>query len=56
MKALSTVALSLQQDVITEEDIEIWIRAVVRSLSPVINSETKDVLLFAVKEHGFLGI
>eukprot|EP00434_Breviolum_minutum_P011193 symbB.v1.2.009876.t1/scaffold632.1/size217234/15 len=42
------------KDVITEEDIETWVGAVVRSLWPVMNSETKELLLFAVKEHGLV--
>eukprot|EP00435_Cladocopium_sp_Y103_P030453 s1005_g7.t1 len=45
------------KDVITEADIETWVGAVVRALWPVIksaNSETREILLFAVKEHGLV--
>ena len=46
------------QDVITAEDIEVWVGAVVKALWPLLadgERETRELLLFVVREHGQLG-
>ncbi|CAE7554922.1 Ankrd54 [Symbiodinium sp. CCMP2592] len=39
------------KDVITEEDIQAWVSAGVRAAMPLMNSETREILLFAMQEH-----
>ncbi|CAE7336792.1 unnamed protein product [Symbiodinium necroappetens] len=39
------------KDVITEEDIQAWVSAGVRAATPLMNSETREILLFAMREH-----
>mmetsp|Transcript_87862 Transcript_87862/g.246739 ORF Transcript_87862/g.246739 Transcript_87862/m.246739 type:complete len:126 (-) Transcript_87862:148-525(-) len=39
------------KDVITEQDIETWVSAAVRASLPVLLKESREVLLFAMKEH-----
>mmetsp|Transcript_62586 Transcript_62586/g.117072 ORF Transcript_62586/g.117072 Transcript_62586/m.117072 type:complete len:127 (+) Transcript_62586:46-426(+) len=39
------------KDLITEEDIQTWVSAGVRAAMPLMNSETREILLFAMREH-----
>mmetsp|Transcript_28541 Transcript_28541/g.45945 ORF Transcript_28541/g.45945 Transcript_28541/m.45945 type:complete len:130 (+) Transcript_28541:70-459(+) len=39
------------KDMITEADIEHWVSAAVRASLPVMIKETREVLMFAMREH-----
>mmetsp|Transcript_32218 Transcript_32218/g.75670 ORF Transcript_32218/g.75670 Transcript_32218/m.75670 type:complete len:123 (-) Transcript_32218:178-546(-) len=39
------------RDIITDEDIEQWVTAAVRAAAPMMMTETRDVLVFAMREH-----
>mmetsp|Transcript_365 Transcript_365/g.984 ORF Transcript_365/g.984 Transcript_365/m.984 type:complete len:123 (-) Transcript_365:194-562(-) len=39
------------RDIIQEEDIQAWVAAGVRAAAPLMMEQTRDVLVFAMKEH-----
>mmetsp|Transcript_56096 Transcript_56096/g.121341 ORF Transcript_56096/g.121341 Transcript_56096/m.121341 type:complete len:124 (-) Transcript_56096:261-632(-) len=39
------------KDLVAEDDIQTWVAAVLKAARPVMDQETREILLFAMKEH-----